>query len=200
MNAKEIAAAIRNREISSVEATRSCLDRIERHNPVLNAFLSVCAESALEDAARADAALKTGESGRALLGVPIAVKDLHESAGIRTTFGLAAHADHIPEADCVMGGTPARRRCGHRGQDQHPRARDARGEQEPPRTGFGKSLRFGPNLRRLQRWFGGRGGGRSGALGDRLGFGGIHHSTRRFLRRLRHQAEPRTRAHLAELG
>ena len=102
MNAKEIAAAIRNREISSVEATRSCLDRIERHNPVLNAFLSVCAESALEDAARADAALKTGESGRALLGVPIAVKDLHESAGIRTTFGLAAHADHIPEADCVM--------------------------------------------------------------------------------------------------
>ena len=102
MSATEIAAAIRSDEVSSVEATRACLDRIERHNPELNAFLTVCAESALEDAAGADAAVKAGEGGRALLGVPIAVKDLHETAGIRTTFGLAAHAEHVPEADCVM--------------------------------------------------------------------------------------------------
>ena len=102
MSATDVAAAIRSGEISSVEATRACLDRIERHNPMLNAFLTVCPERALEDAARADAAVKAGETGRALLGVPIAVKDLHETAGIRTTFGLAAHAEHVPEADCVM--------------------------------------------------------------------------------------------------
>ena len=102
MNAKEIAAAIRAGEMSSVEAARDCLARIERHNPELNAFLTVCAERALEDAARADAALKAGETGQALLGVPIAVKDLHETAGLRTTFGLAAHAEHVPDADCIM--------------------------------------------------------------------------------------------------
>ena len=102
MNAKEIAAAIRAGQMSSVGATRACLDRIERHNPRLNAFLSVCPERALEDAARADAELRAGESGRTLLGVPIAVKDLHETEGIRTTFGLAACAGHVPEADCVM--------------------------------------------------------------------------------------------------
>lgn len=102
MNAKEIAAAIRAGRMSSVEATRACLNRIERHNPTLNAFLSVCSERALEDASRADAALRAGESGGALLGVPVAVKDLHETAGIRTTFGLAACAEHVPEADCVM--------------------------------------------------------------------------------------------------
>ena len=102
MSATEIAAAIRAGQTSSVEATRACLDRIERHNPELNAFLSVCAERALEDAARADAAVKAGDTGRSLLGVPVAVKDLHETAGIRTTFGLAAHAEHVPDADCVM--------------------------------------------------------------------------------------------------
>ncbi len=102
MSATQTAAAIRAGEISSQEATRACLDRIERHNPKLNAFLTVCAEQALEEAARADAALKAGDTGRALLGVPIAVKDLQETAGIRTTFGLAAHAEHVPEADCAM--------------------------------------------------------------------------------------------------
>ena len=102
MSATETAAAIRAGEISSVEATRDCLDRIERHNPELNAFLTVCAERALEDAARADAAVKAGETAAALLGVPVAVKDLHETAGVRTTFGLAACAEHVPAADCVM--------------------------------------------------------------------------------------------------
>ena len=102
MSATEIAAGIRAGEISSVEATRACLDRIERYNPQLNAFLTVCGERAMEDAAGADAALKAGDTGRTLLGVPIAVKDLHETAGIRTTFGLAAHAEHVPEADCIM--------------------------------------------------------------------------------------------------
>ena len=102
MSARETAAAIRAGEISSVEATRACLERIERHNPELNAFLTVCAERALEDAARADAALKAGDRDRALPGVPVAVKDLHETAGIRTTFGLAAHAGDVPDADCIM--------------------------------------------------------------------------------------------------
>ena len=102
MSAVETAAAIRARRISSVEATRACLERIERHNPTLRAFLTVCGERALEDAARADAAVKAGDRKGALLGVPIAVKDLHETAGLRTTFGLAARAEHVPDADCVM--------------------------------------------------------------------------------------------------
>ena len=102
MTAIEIAAAIRAREMSSVEATQNCLDRIEKHNPELNAFLTVCAEQALDAAAKADAAVGKGDSDQAILGVPLAVKDLHETAGIRTTHGLAAHNEHIPRADCVM--------------------------------------------------------------------------------------------------
>ena len=102
MTATEIAAAIRGREISSVEATQSCLDRIEKHNPQLNAFLTVCAEQALDDAAKADAAVAVGDTDQALLGVPVAVKDLHDTAGLRTTHGLASHREHIPDADCVM--------------------------------------------------------------------------------------------------
>ena len=102
MTATEIAAAIRGKALSSVEATRSCLDRIEKHNPMLNAFLTVCPEQALRDAAKADAAVAAGDTEQALLGVPVAVKDLHDTAGLRTTHGLAAHHEHIPEADCVM--------------------------------------------------------------------------------------------------
>ncbi len=102
LSALELVAALRARQISSVEVTQSSLQRIEVHNPKLCAFLTVCAEPALAQAAEADRQLAGGESDRPLLGVPIAVKDLHETAGVRTTHGLVACAEHIPEADCIV--------------------------------------------------------------------------------------------------
>ena len=83
MSATEIAAAIRAGEISSVEATRACLDRIERHNPELNAFLTVCAQRALDDAARADAAVKAGDA--ALMLVVTAGHDRRDPIALRET-------------------------------------------------------------------------------------------------------------------
>jgi len=74
------------RELSSVELTQRVLDRIARHNPTLNAFLTVDAEGALAAAKAADAALARGDAGP-LTGVPIAHKDVLMTAGMRTTCG-----------------------------------------------------------------------------------------------------------------
>ncbi len=73
-----------SKEISSVELTSSYLETIKKHNDILNAFLTVTEEEALEDAKNADARLAKGES-TPMLGIPIAHKDLFQTKGIRTT-------------------------------------------------------------------------------------------------------------------
>ena len=78
--------------VSSRELVGAVLDRIDRLNPVLNAFRAVYAESALTQAGRADARRSAGEGGDApLLGVPVAIKDDADVAGDVTTWGTAAH-------------------------------------------------------------------------------------------------------------
>ena len=73
--AVELAAAIRTRKISPVELTRAMLQRIEKHNPALNAFVTVSAEEALCSAEKAEAAVMRGEKLGPLHGVPLHVKD-----------------------------------------------------------------------------------------------------------------------------
>ncbi|HWD01226.1 MAG TPA: amidase [Amycolatopsis sp.] len=90
--------ALRDREISSRELTEHYLSRIDRFGAELGAFVTIAPDLALDQAKRADAALTGGES-LPLLGLPIAVKDLYATAGIRTTFGSAALAEHVPQAD-----------------------------------------------------------------------------------------------------
>ncbi|HYD56517.1 MAG TPA: Asp-tRNA(Asn)/Glu-tRNA(Gln) amidotransferase subunit GatA [Burkholderiales bacterium] len=82
----ETAAALKARQLSSSELTRACLERIERLNPALNAFISVDAEGALEAAKRADETLAAGRGGP-LTGIPIAHKDLFVTRRLRTTCG-----------------------------------------------------------------------------------------------------------------
>jgi aspartyl-tRNA(Asn)/glutamyl-tRNA(Gln) amidotransferase subunit A len=82
----QLAAGLRARRFSSVELVRAFLARIERSQAQLNAFISVTAEQALEDAAAADRLLAAGAGG-ALRGVPIAHKDIFCTAGVRTTCG-----------------------------------------------------------------------------------------------------------------
>jgi aspartyl-tRNA(Asn)/glutamyl-tRNA(Gln) amidotransferase subunit A len=82
----ELAAALAKRELSSVELTRACLQRIAGLNGELNAFITVDEERALEDARRADASLARGEGGP-LTGIPIAHKDILCTKGLRTTCG-----------------------------------------------------------------------------------------------------------------
>ncbi|MCC7366427.1 MAG: amidase [Dehalococcoidia bacterium] len=100
-SAAELGRRIAARDVSSLEATRAYLARIERVDPLVNAYITVTAERALEDAARADAELAHGLSRGPLHGVPIALKDLYATAGIRTTAGSKVLESWIPEADCT---------------------------------------------------------------------------------------------------
>ena len=90
--------AIRRREITSGELLESCIQRIEEINPTLNAVVTPCFDAAREQAAVADAANKDGDLAP-LHGMPILIKDLTETKGLRTTFGSRAFADHVPTQD-----------------------------------------------------------------------------------------------------
>jgi aspartyl-tRNA(Asn)/glutamyl-tRNA(Gln) amidotransferase subunit A len=82
----ELSQALHAKRLSSVELTGSMLDRIAKHNPGLNAFVTVDADGALAAAATADARIARGEAGP-LTGIPIAHKDVLMTAGLRTTCG-----------------------------------------------------------------------------------------------------------------
>ena len=96
------ARALQAKDISSLELTDAYLKRIEQLNPRINAYLTVTAERAREDAQRASNELVNGKARGPLHGIPIAHKDLYETAGIRTTGGARIHANHIPVADCTV--------------------------------------------------------------------------------------------------
>jgi aspartyl-tRNA(Asn)/glutamyl-tRNA(Gln) amidotransferase subunit A len=97
----EAADLIRRREISPVDLTRDCLDRIERLDPKLNCFVTLTAERALQEARTAEEAIGRGDYRGPLHGIPLAYKDLYETQGIRTTAGSKLLLDHIPDADCT---------------------------------------------------------------------------------------------------
>jgi amidase len=100
--ARELAAAIRRRELSCHEVVAWHLDRIATINPRINAIVSLRPEEALAEADRADRALSMGEHVGPLHGLPIAIKDLEDTAGIRTTYGSTLFAEHIPTADSLL--------------------------------------------------------------------------------------------------
>lgn len=100
--AVDLARALRDRELSSREATEAFLDQIEAVNPAVNAVVTLVAEQALKAADRADEqAARGGELGP-LHGMPMLHKDTHQTAGIRTTSGSPLLADSIPESDDLV--------------------------------------------------------------------------------------------------
>jgi Asp-tRNA(Asn)/Glu-tRNA(Gln) amidotransferase A subunit family amidase len=103
LSALELRERFRSREISPVEALTAVLDRIERINPALNAFVTLVPEEALEQARRAEHELtrRDREELGALHGIPVAIKDLTPTAGIRTTFGSVNFADHVPDSSAL---------------------------------------------------------------------------------------------------
>ncbi|HET9837662.1 MAG TPA: amidase, partial [Candidatus Angelobacter sp.] len=86
-------------KISPVELTQLCLKRIEQLNPKLNAFISVTADSALQQAREAEAEIQRGHWRGPLHGIPIALKDLFDTAGVRTTAASGVFKDRIPTED-----------------------------------------------------------------------------------------------------
>lgn len=101
LTAVEISQLIRRRELSPVEVVDATLQRIEEHNGDVNAYITLSADLARAAAATAERTLRDEgpEALGPLAGVPISIKDLTATAGLRTTFGLKAHEDYVPTED-----------------------------------------------------------------------------------------------------
>jgi aspartyl-tRNA(Asn)/glutamyl-tRNA(Gln) amidotransferase subunit A len=99
---KETAELLRTGKVSSVEITKQCLARIERLNPTLNAFITVTAEAALAQARKAESEIHRGEWRGQLHGIPIALKDLIDTAGVLTTAASAIYQHRIPAEDAQV--------------------------------------------------------------------------------------------------
>ncbi|HTT17656.1 MAG TPA: amidase [Candidatus Sulfotelmatobacter sp.] len=95
----ELSQRIRRKETSPVEIVEVCLANIEQLNPRLNAFITVMAESSLTEARAAEQQIASGHWRGLLHGIPIAIKDLIDTAGVRTTSASALHKDRIPAED-----------------------------------------------------------------------------------------------------
>ena len=99
---QQLSWQIRDRSISPVELTRDCLARIDQLNPALNAFITVTADSALDQARRAEQEILRGEWRGPLHGIPIGLKDILDTAGLRTTAASALYKDRIPTEDAEV--------------------------------------------------------------------------------------------------
>jgi aspartyl-tRNA(Asn)/glutamyl-tRNA(Gln) amidotransferase subunit A len=102
MNIEQTARRLRAREISAVELARESLKTIHAEQPRLNAFITITEETALEQARRADEDFAKGIDRGPLQGIPYALKDLFDTAGIRTTGGTKIFADRVPATDSAV--------------------------------------------------------------------------------------------------
>jgi amidase len=98
----ELSRLLRQREVSAREVVRAHLDQIERVNPRVNAVVSLVADRALDEAAAADQRIVNGEEPAPLHGLPVAHKDVHETAGVRTTYGSPLRAKYVPTRDDLV--------------------------------------------------------------------------------------------------
>ena len=102
MTIAEAGPLLKSRAISPVELTQAALDRIAHVNPKVNAFITLTEELARAGALAAEAEIQRGEYKGPLHGIPIALKDLFYTRGIRTTAGSKIMADFVPEFDCAV--------------------------------------------------------------------------------------------------
>ena len=98
----EAADLLRRKQISPVDLTRSCLARIEQLNPTINAFIMVMPDSALAEAHKAEDEISAGNWRGPLHGIPIGLKDLIDTAGVKTTCASELFADRVPTEDAEV--------------------------------------------------------------------------------------------------
>jgi aspartyl-tRNA(Asn)/glutamyl-tRNA(Gln) amidotransferase subunit A len=119
-----MAAKIKSQEIPSVEITEAIIERIEKINPIINAYCTTTFDLAREMARNADETIKRGGKIGLLQGIPTSIKDLMQTKGIRTTYGSKLYEDFIPEqndiavqrlldANCVLMGKTNTPEFGH---------------------------------------------------------------------------------------
>ena len=102
--AHELAAMIKSRAVSPVEVLEAHLAAIARVNPKLNAIVTLAADQAKEHARAVETAVMRGDRLGVLAGLPIAIKDITPTAGIRTTFGSPLYKDYVPDQDAEAVG------------------------------------------------------------------------------------------------
>jgi aspartyl-tRNA(Asn)/glutamyl-tRNA(Gln) amidotransferase subunit A len=102
LDLNKVSQLIRRKKVSSVQLTQECLNRIQRLNGKLNAFITVTADSALAEARVAESEIQPGHWRGPLHGVPIAVKDIVDTAGVRTTAASELFKDRIPTEDAQV--------------------------------------------------------------------------------------------------
>lgn len=157
---------LRRKQISPVELTSACLDQIERLNPTINAFITVMRDSALAEARAAEAEINAGHWRGPLHGIPIGLKDLIDTAGVKTTCGSALFADRVPTEDAYI--VQCLRRAGAV-------LIGKQNLQEFAYGGTSTSSFFGPvhNPWDLERIAGGSSGGSAAAVATGMCFGAI---------------------------
>ncbi len=130
MSATDMAEAIKRQEMTSLEITEAIIERIEKINPIINAYCTTTFDIAREMANKADSKVKKGEKLGLLNGVPLSIKDLMYTKGIRTTFGSILYENNIPdqdeidvlrlkEAGCVILGKTNTPEFGHLGNTRN---------------------------------------------------------------------------------
>jgi amidase len=102
LNLSDLARRIEAGEVSSLAATEHILHRIEQHNPRLHAYVTSMADSALEEAENADRERAAGKLRGPLHGVPLAVKDLCDTAGVPTAAGTRVMVNRVPARDATV--------------------------------------------------------------------------------------------------
>ena len=99
LSAVEARRLIGTKKLSPVELLASCLRRIEQVNPAVNAVVAMCVDRAKDEARKAEQAVMSGAPLAPLHGLPLGVKDLEETEGLRTTFGSLIFKDNVPAKD-----------------------------------------------------------------------------------------------------
>jgi aspartyl-tRNA(Asn)/glutamyl-tRNA(Gln) amidotransferase subunit A len=102
LSVADLATAIQRRQVTSLGATKASLDRIERLDPHLRAFITVTADDAMREAAAADREIADGRVRGHLHGVPVALKDLCDTQGVPTTAASGVYADRVPDRDAEL--------------------------------------------------------------------------------------------------
>jgi len=98
---EELSSLLRDRQVSPVEVTQAYLERIDALDETLNAYITVMREQALADARRCEEEILRGDYRGALHGVPVALKDLYDTAGVRTTAASKIYAGRVPDEDAT---------------------------------------------------------------------------------------------------
>ncbi len=97
----ELSERIRNREVSPVEVVNAHLERCERLNSTLNAFITLAPGQAIKEAEKAERDISAGNYRGPLHGIPVGIKDLFDTENIRTTYGSSFYKHHVPENDAA---------------------------------------------------------------------------------------------------